>query len=314
MLLARKNTKQYYGWLGEEMIGVHMFSGSIVALVTPMQSNGEIDIATLERLINWHLDQKTDGIFVTSTTGETPTLTSAEQLNIIRTTVKQVAGRVPVFAGTGTNCTSTSIENTRIAMEAGVDACILVTPYYNKPTQQGLIEHFTAVAKANPVPILLYNVPGRTGCDLLPESVARLAEVANIVGIKECMGVERATKLLEYCGDKIDLFSGNDDDAFETMKLGYKGVISVTANVAPKLMHEFCAAMLSTHYDKGQEIYQILSGLHRQLFAEPNPIPVKWALQHMGLIPPGIRLPLTPLSEQYHAAVITALRQAENIH
>ncbi len=289
-----------------------MFSGSIVALVTPMHSNGELDIATLERLIEWHLNEKTDGIFVTSTTGETPTLTSAEQLNIIRTTVTKVEGRVPVFAGTGTNCTRTTIENTRLAMEAGVDACVIVTPYYNKPTQQGLVEHFSAVAKANHVPILLYNVPGRTGCDLLPESVAQLAKISNIVGIKECMGVDRAKKLLEFCGNKMNLFSGNDDDAFDTMKLGYKGVISVTANVAPKLMHEFTACMLSGQHNEGQEKYQLLSGLHRQLFAEPNPIPVKWTLQHMGLISSGIRLPLTPLSEQYHAAVVTALQQAEN--
>ncbi len=287
-----------------------MFKGSIVALVTPMQPNGELDIPAFEKLIAWHLEEKTDGIFVTSTTGETPTLTSAEQQTIITTAVKKVAGRVPVFAGTGTNCTHTTIEYTRRAMEAGVDACILVTPYYNKPTQHGLYEHFHAVAKANPIPILLYNVPGRTGCDLLPETVAKLAEISNIIGIKECMGVERAKKLLEYCGDKINLFSGNDDDAFDTMKLGYKGVISVTANVAPQLMHEFCAAMLASQWDKGQDIFQLLSGLHRQLFTESNPIPVKWALQHMGLISSGIRLPLTPLSEQYQDAVKTALKQA----
>lgn len=287
-----------------------MFSGSIVALVAPMQSNGELDLRALEKLISWHLAEKTDGIFVNSTTGETPTLTSTEQLTIIRTTVKLVAGQVPVFAGTGTNCTRTTIERTKQAMEAGVDACVVVTPYYNKPTQQGLYEHFSAVAKANPVPILLYNVPTRTSCDLLPETVARLSELPNIVGIKECMGVERAKKLIEYCADRINLFSGNDDDAFETMKLGYKGVISVTANVAPKLMHDFCAAMLAKNTDKGQEIYQLLSGLHQQLFSEANPIPVKWALQQMGLISSGIRLPLTPFSEQYHAAVLMALRQA----
>lgn len=289
-----------------------MFSGSIVALVTPMQSNGELDIPALERLIAWHLAEKSDGIFVMGTTGEAPTLTSSEQLNIIHHTVKQVAGRVPVFAGTGTNCTATTIEYTKHAMEAGVDACVVVTPYYNKPTQRGLFEHFTAVAKATPIPLIVYNIPGRTGCDLLPETMARLSEISNIIGLKECMGVDRAKGLLEYCGDKINIFSGNDDDAFETMKLGYKGVISVTANVAPKLMHEFCAAMLAAQLNRGQEIYQQLSGLHRQLFAESNPIPVKWALQHMGLISSGIRLPLTPLSEQYHAAVITALRQAEN--
>lgn len=287
-----------------------MFKGSIVALATPMKPDGAIDISAFEKLIAWHLDEKTDGIFVTSTTGEAPTLTADEQQRIIELAVKQVAGRVPVFAGTGSNCTHKTIEATRRAMEAGVDACVVVTPYYNKPTQQGLFEHFNAVAKANSIPIVMYNVPGRTGCDLLPETVAKLAEIPNIVGIKECMGVDRAKKLLEYCGDKIDLFTGNDDDAFDTMKLGYKGVLSVTANVAPQLMHEFCNAMLSAQWEKGQSIFQLLSGLHRQLFAESNPIPVKWALNHLGLISNGIRLPLTSLSAHYHDAVISALKQA----
>lgn len=287
-----------------------MFKGSIVALVTPMKPDGSLDVPAFEKLIAWHLDEKTDGIFVTSTTGEAPSLTTDEQQRIIELAVKKVAGRVPVFAGTGTNCTHTTIEYTHRAMEAGVDACVVVTPYYNKPTQHGLFEHFSAVAKANSIPILIYNIPGRTGCDLLPETVAKLAEIPNIVGIKECMGIDRAKKLLEYCGDKIDLFTGNDDDAFDTMKLGYKGVISVTANVAPQLMHEFCSAMLSSQWEKGQIIYQLLSGLHRQLFAESNPIPVKWALNHMGLISNGIRLPLTPLSEHYHDAVVSALKQA----
>lgn len=288
-----------------------MFSGSIVALVTPMKSNGDLDLPALERLIDWHLANGTHGIFVVSTTGEAPTLTGAEQRTIIQQAVKQVAGRIPVFAGTGTNCTRTTIEHTKMAMELGVDACVAMAPYYNRPSQTGLYEHFSAVAKAVAIPLIIYNVPSRTGCDLLPDTLARLADIPNIVGLKECMGVERAKILMELCGDRLDIFTGCDDDAFETMSLGYKGVLSVTANVAPKLMADFCNAMLAKQHDLADKYFQKLLGLHKKLFVESNPIPVKWAMQEMGFISSGIRLPLTPLNAQYCDTVRAAMAQAD---
>lgn len=287
-----------------------MFNGSIVALVTPMKNNGEIDMSALEQLIDWHLAEGTHGIFVVGTTGEAPTLSLDEQLMVIRHTVNQVAERIPVIAGTGSNCTKSTIEYTTKAMEAGADACLLVVPYYNKPTQHGLFEHFNAVAKAVPIPLILYNIPGRTVVDLLPETISRLADIPNIVALKECSGVERAKQLLQLCLHKLDIFTGNDDDAFETMKLGYKGVISVTANVAPKLMSEFCNAMLNGQFDAGEKYFQKLKPLHLQLFAETNPIPVKWALSEMSMMSSGIRLPLTPLSDKFHAGLKEAMKNA----
>ncbi len=234
-----------------------------------------------------------------------------EHVDLLREVVERVRGRVPVIAGTGANCTREAIELTRCAMEAGADACLLVTPYYNKPTQEGLYLHHKAIANAVPIPQILYNVPGRTACDMLPETVERLSAISNIVGIKEATGnLERGREILERCGDRLDLYSGDDATATELILMGAKGDISVTANVAPRAMHDMCAAALRGDREQAHAINNRLMALHRDLFVESNPIPVKWALHEMGLIPPGIRLPLTALSERHHNTVRAALREA----
>lgn len=286
-----------------------MFHGSLVALVTPMRENGEIDYVSLRELVDWHVQSGTDGIVATGTTGEAPTLTTEEQLTVIRTVVEQAAGRVPVIAGTGSNATDKTIQVTRKAMEIGVEACLLVTPYYNKPTQEGLYRHYRAVAEAVPIPQILYNVPGRTGCDLLPATVTRLASVPNIVAIKEGKP-DHARAIIEACGKNIDVFSGDDVTALEIIAAGGKGVISVTANVAPADMHAFCEAALAGNLALAEQMNNKLLALHKDLFVETNPIPVKWALNKMGKIPAGIRLPLTPLAESFHEEVLAAMRQA----
>ena len=288
-----------------------MFHGSMVALVTPMHENGVLDYESLAKLVEFHIENGTDAIVAMGTTGESATLDMKEHCSVLREVVNQVHGRVPVIAGTGANSTTEAIELTRAAMQVGADACLLVTPYYNKPTQEGLYRHYKAIAEAVPVPQILYNVPGRTGCDMLPETVERLSGVANIIGIKEATGnLARGREILERCGSKIDLYSGDDATALELILLGAKGNISVTANVAPKAMHEMCAAALRGDRTRAEAINQHLITLHKNLFIESNPIPVKWALHEMGLIPPGIRLPLTPLAEQHHDAVRQALREA----
>lgn len=288
-----------------------MFHGSMVALVTPMQADGSLDDESLGRLVEFHIENGTDAIVAVGTTGESATLDEPEHCGMIRRVVGLVRGRVPVIAGTGANSTREAIDLTRCAMQAGADACLLVTPYYNKPTQEGLYLHFRAVAEAVPIPQILYNVPGRTACDMLPETVERLAHISNIVGIKEATGnLDRAREILNRCGDKIDLYSGDDATAMEFVLLGGKGVISVTANVAPRLMHEMCMAALAGNRAEAEAINRRLEALHRDLFVESNPIPVKWALYEMGLIPPGIRLPLTFLSERHHEKVRQALKQA----
>ncbi len=286
-----------------------MFHGSIVALVTPMRESGEIDFDCLRKLVDLHITSGTDAIVAVGTTGESPTLDIKEQLEVIRAVKEQAADRIPVIAGTGTNSTQKSIALTRQAMEIGVDACLLVTPYYNKPTQEGLFQHYQAIAKAVPIPQILYNVPGRTGCDLLPDTVARLAAIPNIVGIKEGKP-EHVRAIVERCGTRLDILSGDDITALEVMALGGKGVISVAANIVPKLLHEMCAAALAGNLDSAQKINQQLQLLFKNLFLESNPIPVKWAMQKMQLIPAGIRLPLTPLSAKFHEAVCAALKQA----
>ncbi|MGD2076101.1 MAG: 4-hydroxy-tetrahydrodipicolinate synthase [Gammaproteobacteria bacterium] len=288
-----------------------MFHGSMVALVTPMREDGAIDEDSLEALIEFHVAEKTDAIVAVGTTGESATLDEKEHCALLRRIVGLARGRMPVIAGTGANSTREAVELTRCGMEAGADACLLVTPYYNKPTQEGLYQHYRAVAQAVAVPQILYNVPGRTACDLLPETVARLAPVSNIIGIKEATGkLERGREILELCGDKLDLYSGDDATAMELILLGAKGDISVTANVAPRAMHEMCALALSGDRAGAEEIDTRLRPLHRDLFVESSPIPVKWALHEMGLIPPGLRLPLTPLSPQHHEKVRDALRGA----
>jgi 4-hydroxy-tetrahydrodipicolinate synthase len=288
-----------------------MFHGSMVALVTPMSARGAIDSASLSGLIEFHIDNGTDAIVAVGTTGESATLDHQEHCKVIRMVVDGVAGRIPVIAGTGANATTEAIALTRCALQAGADACLLVTPYYNKPTQEGLYLHFKAVADAIPIPQILYNVPGRTACDMLPDTVERLAELPNIVGIKEATGdLARAEEIIGRCGEGLDLYSGDDALAREIILAGGKGVVSVTANVAPGAMHEMCAAALTGDRDTAREIDARLVGLHRDLFLESNPIPVKWALREMGLIPPGIRLPLTPLSAEFHEPLRHAMRQA----
>ncbi len=286
-----------------------MFHGSIVAIVTPMRENGEIDFASLRELVDWHVQSGTDGIVVTGTTGEAPTLSASEQLTVISTVVEQAAGRVPVIAGTGSNATDKTIHLTRKAMEIGVDACLLVTPYYNKPTQEGLYRHYRAVAEAVPIPQILYNVPGRTGCDLLPATVGRLATIPNVVAIKEGRP-EQARTIIELCGSHLDVFSGDDITALEIILAGGKGVISVTANLMPAEMHQFCEAALAGNVTLAKQINAKLAPLHKDLFIETNPIPVKWALFKRGKIPAGIRLPLTPLAQAFHEKIIAAMQAA----
>lgn len=288
-----------------------MFHGSMVALVTPMQADGAIDDDGLRGLIEFHIANGTDAIVAVGTTGEASTLDHDEHCGLIKRVVELAGGRVPVIAGTGSNSTAEAIDLTRCAMEAGADACLLVTPYYIKPTQEGLYRHFKAVAEAVPVPQILYNVPGRTAVDMQVDTVERLADISNIVGIKDATGnLERGKELIARCGDRMDIYSGDDATAMELILMGAKGDISVTANVAPRAMHDMCAAALAGDRQGAEAINAPLLALHKNLFVEANPIPVKWALYAMGLIPPGIRLPLTMLSEHHHETVRQALKQA----
>jgi 4-hydroxy-tetrahydrodipicolinate synthase len=288
-----------------------MFQGSMVALVTPMREDGSIDLPALRKLIDFHIDNGTSAIIAVGTTGESATVNVDEHCQIIRESVKHIRGRVPVIAGTGANSTAEAIELTRYAHEARADACLLVTPYYNKPPQEGLYRHYKAIAEAVPIPQILYNVPGRTACDMLPETVIRLASIPNIIGIKEATGqIDRVKQITEACGDRMEVYSGDDATALDLILAGGKGVISVTANVAPKQMSELCAAALARDEATARAINERLMDLHKKLFVEANPIPVKWALKEMGMIEGGIRLPLTPLAEQYYAVVRQALRTA----
>lgn len=288
-----------------------MFHGSMVALVTPMHDDGSLDYESLQRLVEFHVEQKTDALVAVGTTGESATLDMEEHCTLLRRIVTMVRGRMPVIAGTGANSTTEAIELTQCALNAGADAALLVTPYYNKPTQEGLYLHYKKVAESVAIPQILYNVPGRTACDMLPETVERLSHISNIVGIKEATGnLQRGKEILERCGDRIALYSGDDATAMELILMGAKGDISVTANVAPRMMHDLCAHARAGERAKANDINEKLLGLHKNLFVEANPIPVKWALFKMGLIPRGIRLPLTELSEKYHTTVLQALRQA----
>ncbi len=288
-----------------------MFHGSMVALVTPMRADGALDEAGLERLVAFHIEHGSDALVVVGTTGESATLDMDEHCHVIRRTVELARGRLPVIAGTGANSTTEAIELTRCAMHAGADACLLVTPYYNKPTQEGLYLHHKAVAEAVPIPQILYNVPGRTAVDMLPETCERLARIPNVVGMKDATGnLDRARELIERCGTHMDLYSGDDATAMEFILLGGKGDISVTANVVPRAMHAMCTAALEGDRARAEALDAPLRALHRDLFVESNPIPVKWALAEMGLIGPGIRLPMTPLSERHHDSVRRALRAA----
>ncbi len=288
-----------------------MFHDSMVALVTPMHEDGAIDTASLRKLVDFHAANGTAAIVAVGTTGESATLDMDEHCEVIRLCVEHAAGRLPVIAGTGANSTTEAIELTRCAEKAGADACLLVTPYYNKPTQEGLYLHHKAVAEAVPIPQILYNVPGRTACDMLAATAARLADIPNIVGIKEATGnMDRAREILALCGDRLDVYSGDDATGLDLMLLGGKGVISVTTNVAPRAMQDMCVCARSGDAAGARAINDRLMGLHKHLFAESNPIPVKWALQQMGLIERGIRLPLTWLAPAHHETVRQAMRAA----
>lgn len=288
-----------------------MFQGSIVALVTPMTANNDIDWQALEQLIEWHIEQGSDALIAMGTTGESATLTISEHVKVIAFIIDQVKGRIPVIAGTGANSTAEAIELTEQAKKDGADAALLVAPYYNKPTQEGVFLHYQAIAKAVALPQLLYNVPGRTITDILPDTVERLSKIDNIIGIKEATGdIERGREIRNCCADDFILLSGDDETFVELMKVGAVGNISVTANVAPKQMAAICKAALAGDFEQAQKLNSVLEGVHKNLFLEANPIPVKWALQYMQKIDSGIRLPLTPLSEQYRAALETSVKQA----
>ena len=288
-----------------------MLQGSFVAIVTPMHEDGSLDIKALHGLIDFHINEGTDGIVIVGTTGESPTVSYEEHCQLIKTTVDHVAGRVPVIAGTGANSTAEAIELTQAAKDLGADACLLVAPYYNKPTQEGLYQHYKAVAEAVDIPQILYNVPGRTGVDLSNDTTLRLAQIKNIVGIKDATGsIERGTDLIIRAPKDFAIYSGDDATGMALMLIGGKGVISVTANVAPKLMHEMCVAAMSGRAQEACAINAKLFALHQKLFVEANPIPVKWVLNQMGLIDKGIRLPLVELSSTNHSVLLSAMQQA----
>jgi 4-hydroxy-tetrahydrodipicolinate synthase len=290
-----------------------MISGSIVALVTPMHPDSlEVDWDALARLVDWHIVEGTSSIVAVGTTGESATLSVTEHSAVIRFVVEQAANRIPIIAGTGANSTREAIELTQGAKEAGADACLLVTPYYNKPTQEGLYQHHKTVAEAVAIDQILYNVPGRTACDMLPETVLRLSSIANIVGIKEATGdLQRVQQILSQCPSDFALYSGDDHSARELMLLGGHGDISVTANVAPAMMARLCAAALAGDAELAGQIDQVLQPVHDAMFVESNPIPVKWAVSELGLMSGAIRLPLTPLAAEYEESVRAALKSAE---
>jgi len=288
-----------------------MITGSLVAIVTPMQEDGRLDMARFRALIDWHVAEGTDGIVVVGTTGESPTVDFDEHKELIRVAVDHAKGRIPVVAGTGGNSTAEAVELTESAKKAGATACLSVVPYYNKPAQEGLYQHFRKVAEKVGLPMILYNVPGRTVADLANDTVMRLAEVPGIIGIKDATAnIERGTDLIKRLPRNFALYSGDDATALALILLGGHGTISVTANVAPRLMHEMCAAALVADVKKARDINLRLLGLHQKLFVEANPIPVKWALAQMGRIESGLRLPMTPLAEKFHDAVRAALAEA----
>ncbi len=288
-----------------------MISGSMVAIVTPMDAQGALDWQALTRLVDFHLQEGTDALVVVGTSGESATLNVQEHVEVIKRVVDQVNGRIPVIAGTGANCTREAVELTRNAQSVGAHACLLVTPYYNKPTQEGLYQHFKHIAEAVAIPQILYNVPGRTVCDMLADTVVRLSAIPNIVGIKEATGdIARAKDIIARVPSDFSVYSGDDATAYELMLAGGKGNISVTANIAPRAMHELCKAAMAGDAVTAKAMNDKLMPLHENLFLEANPIPVKWALYEMGLIQEGIRLPLTVFSEQYHDTLRQAMRQS----
>ncbi|MEB3859295.1 4-hydroxy-tetrahydrodipicolinate synthase [Acinetobacter pittii] len=285
--------------------------GSIVAIVTPMLKDGGVDWKGLEKLVEWHIEQGTNSIVAVGTTGEASTLSMEEHTQVIKEIIRVANKRIPIIAGTGANSTREAIELTKAAKDLGADAALLVTPYYNKPTQEGLYQHYKAIAEAVELPLILYNVPGRTGVDLSNDTAVRLAEISNIVGIKDATGdVPRGKALIEALNGKMAVYSGDDETAWELMLLGADGNISVTANIAPKAMSEVCAVAIAKDEQQAKTLNNKIANLHNILFCESNPIPVKWALHEMGLIDTGIRLPLTPLAEQYREPLRNALKDA----
>ena len=289
-----------------------MLTGSMVAMVTPMGDDGSVDWVGLERLVNHHVEQGTDAIVSVGTTGESATLDHNEHIEVIGRTVDAAAGRIPVIGGTGANSTAEAMALTRDAAAVGVTACLLVVPYYNKPPQEGLFQHFKSIAVAVPIPQILYNVPGRTAVDMSNETTLRLAEIDNIVGIKDATNdIDRGCDLIDRAPDGFAIYSGEDGTACQLMLAGGKGTISVTANAAPKLMHEMCAAAVAGDTDNATVLNNQLADLHAAMFFQSNPIPAKWAVCQQGLIGPGIRLPLIPLAEQYHDDVRAALQKAD---
>lgn len=287
-----------------------MFKGSMVAIVTPMDREKNVDYPAFIRLLDWHIQAGTTAIIVAGTTGESATLTQEEQRHLFRFAVEHVRGRLPIIGGTGSTATAHAIKLTEMALEEGVDAVLLMAPAYVKPTQEGLYQHYRAIAEAVPIPQILYNVPGRTACDILPETVARLADLPNIVGIKEATGqIDRIKQILALCKDKIDIYSGDDLTVYEAMEAGAKGIISVTANIMPEAMHRLCTLALNGHLAEAQALQTRLLPLHKALFSEANPIPIKWALADRGWIDKGIRLPLTLLSEPYQKLLAERLDQ-----
>ena len=289
-----------------------MFTGSMVAVATPMNEDGSIDYDSYENLIEFHIENKTDAIVPVGTTGESATIDHDEHCEIVSFVVDKVSKRIPVIAGTGANSTSEAIALTKHAYDAGVDGCLSVTPYYNKPTQEGLYKHYKSIAEAVPVPLIPYNVPGRTSVDMLPKTVERFLKINNIVAVKEAIGdLKRIKELVDICGSKINILSGDDLTAMEALLIGGKGVITVTGNIAPKYMHLMCKAALEGDRKLAQEYDKKIVGLHKDLFLESNPIPTKWALHKMGLIKNGIRLPLTSFSEEHHAKLLNSMQLAE---
>ena len=288
-----------------------MLTGSLVAIVTPMQADGALDIPGFKSLLDWHIAEGTDGIVVVGTTGESPTVDVDEHCLLIKSAVEHCKGRIPIIAGTGGNSTREAIELTKYAREVGADYSLSVVPYYNKPTQEGLYRHFKAIAEAVDLPMILYNVPGRTVADMATDTTLRLAQVPGIVGIKDATGnLDRGADLLRRKPATFMVFSGDDATALPYILLGAHGDISVTANVAPRAMHEMCAAAVAGDAKRAIALNQRLMGLHQKLFVEANPIPVKWALARMGRIGEAIRLPLTPLAPAFHETVVAALREA----
>ena len=286
--------------------------GSMVAIVTPMHSDGQLDMSAFNRLVEWHHSEGTSAIVVVGTTGESATLSTQEHCDLVSSCVEAAKKRIPIIAGTGSNSTEEALYFTSSAKECGADACLLVTPYYNRPSQEGLFQHFKLIAESVAIPQILYNVPSRTGCDMELELVDRLASIDNIIALKDATGdIVRGKQLIEKCGDRIDIYSGEDAVTLELMSFGASGTISVTANVAPRLMSEMCNLALEGEFESARALDEQLVSLHKSLFIEANPIPVKWALNKMGKIDRGIRLPLTELNDKFHVEVTEALRKAE---